>query len=50
MLIKNLPQSSLFLESYFALVLDYFVLTDPRVADQVCSEYLTLPQSGVVLC
>ena len=27
-----------------------FVLTDPRLADQVYSEYLILPQFGVVLC
>ena len=45
----NLPRSSLFLESYFASALDYFVLTDPRLADQVYSEYLILPQFGVVL-
>ena len=41
-------QSSL--ESYFASVLDYFVLTDPRLADQVYCEYLILPPFGVVLC
>ena len=37
-----MPWSNLFLESYFASVLDYFVLTDPRLADQVYCEYLIL--------
>ena len=34
----------------FASVLEYFVLIDPRSADQVHCEYLILPQSGGVLC
>ena len=36
--------------SYFALFLDYFVLSDVLLANQVYSEYLILPQFWVVLC
>ena len=34
---------------FWIIKLDYFVLTDPRLADQFYCQYLILPQFGVVL-